>query len=125
MLLGAIDPELDLFLVWAQERKLAEADVEGRAGQGAIVALDDNNVNGATKSGRIDRVPGRGNRIAEVSHVLHRAGSKSPSRPREREVFGGLHNEQRVTAMANDNEKNARLYDGRAAVRTIRGRHSD
>lgn len=90
MLLGAIDPELDLFLVWAQKRKLAEADVKGRAGQGAIVALDDNNVNGTAQSRRIDRVPGRGNRVAEVSHVLHRAGSNISPRPREGEFFGGL-----------------------------------
>lgn len=36
-----------------------------------ILMFDDYNINSPAKSGRIDRIPGLGNRAAQASHVLH------------------------------------------------------
>ena len=70
-LLDAIDLELDLLLVRAQERKLAEPHMEGRAGQGAVLLLNHDHVDGPAEGGGIDRVPCRGDGVAEIPDVLH------------------------------------------------------
>lgn len=64
LLLCAVDLELDLLLRRSEKRELAEADVEGRTRVGAIFLLDDDHINGAAESGRVDRIPCGRNRIS-------------------------------------------------------------
>lgn len=61
MLFDAIYFELDLLLIGAQEGEFAEADMEGGAEQVAILVFNYYNIDGATKRGRVDGIPGGGN----------------------------------------------------------------
>ena len=71
VLLGAIDAELDLLLVGAEQAPLAEADVEGAAGETAVVLLDDDDVDRAGEGGGVDAVPRGAHAAGDAAHVLH------------------------------------------------------
>ncbi|KFY17282.1 hypothetical protein V491_05043, partial [Pseudogymnoascus sp. VKM F-3775] len=73
VLLCVVHTELDLLLRRPQQRELAETHVERRAGQRAVLLLDDNDVNCAAEGCWVDRVPCLRDRAADAPHVLHRA----------------------------------------------------
>ena len=52
-----IDPECHLLLVWPQEGELPESHMERRTCQRSIFLLNDYNINGTAKGGRVDRIP--------------------------------------------------------------------
>ena len=45
--------------------------MEGRAGEGAILLLHDNDIDCAAESGRVDAVPGSRDTGAETANVVH------------------------------------------------------
>ncbi len=69
--LHAVDLDVDDALARAYHAQLAEAHVERRAAERAVLLLDDNGVDGARQRGRIDLIVELLEAARELAHVVH------------------------------------------------------